>query len=69
MMVSDFYGMWKKIFHAVLLYKKHVRKQMTKGTKLRIHNTIAKAIWKFSSEVSVLTERDEQRLEAARMKF
>ena len=38
-------------------------------TKLRIHNITAKAALKFGSEVSVLKKREEQRLEAAQMKF
>jgi hypothetical protein len=42
---------------------------MTKETKLRIHNMTAKAALKFGSEVWVLRKRDEQRLEAAQMKF
>ena len=42
---------------------------MTKETKLRIHNITAKAGLKFGSEVWVLKKRDEQRLEAAQMKF
>jgi hypothetical protein len=46
-----------------------VTKQMTKGTQLRIHNVTAKAALKFGSEAWVLKKRDEQRLEAAEMKF
>jgi hypothetical protein len=42
---------------------------MTKGTKLRIHNITAKATLKLGSEAWVLKKRDEQRLEAAKMKF
>jgi hypothetical protein len=42
---------------------------MTKETKLRIHNMMAKAALKFGSEVWVLKKRGEQRLEAAWMKF
>jgi hypothetical protein len=42
---------------------------MTKETKLRIHSITAKADVKFGSEVWVLKKRDEQRLEAAQMKF
>jgi len=38
-------------------------------TKLRIHNITAKAALKFGSEAWVLKKREEQRLEAARMKF
>ena len=44
-------------------------KQMNKETKLRIHNITAKAALKFGSEVCVLKKREEQRLEAAQMKF
>jgi hypothetical protein len=42
---------------------------MTKEAKLRIHSITAKAALRFSSEAWVLKERDEQRLEAAQMKF
>jgi hypothetical protein len=42
---------------------------VTKETKLRIHNITAKAALKFDSEVWVLKKRDEQRQEAAQMKF
>ena len=38
-------------------------------TKLRIHNITAKAALKFGSEAWVLKKREEQRLEAAQMKF
>jgi hypothetical protein len=38
-------------------------------TKLRIHNSTAKAALKFGSEDWVLKKREEQRLEAAQMKF
>jgi hypothetical protein len=44
-------------------------KQMNKETKLRIHNTTAKAALKFGVESWVLNKREEQRLEAAKMKF
>ena len=37
--------------------------------KLRIHNITAKAAFKFGSEAWVLKKREEQRLEAAQMKF
>jgi len=40
-----------------------------KETKLRIHNITAKAALKFGSEVWVLKKKEEQRLEAAQMKF
>ena len=42
---------------------------MNKETKLRIHNITAKAALKFGSEAWVLKKREEQRLEAALMKF
>ena len=42
---------------------------MNKETKWRIHNITAKAAFKFGSEVLVLKKREEQRLEAAQMKF
>jgi len=42
---------------------------MNKETKLRIHNITAKAALKFGSEAWVLKKRQEQRLEAAQMKF
>jgi hypothetical protein len=42
---------------------------MNKETKLRIHNITAKAALKFGSEAWVLNKREEQRLEAAQMKF
>ena len=49
--------------------RRHIGKQMNKETKLRIHNITAKAALKFGSEVWVLKKRQEQRLEAAQMKF
>ena len=42
---------------------------MNKETMLRIHNITAKAALKFRSEARVLKKREEQRLEAAQMKF
>jgi hypothetical protein len=42
---------------------------MTKETKLRKRNIMAKAALKFGSEVWVLKKTYEQRLEAAQMKF
>ena len=42
---------------------------MDKKTKLRIHKITAKAALKFGSDVWVLKKREEQRLEAAQMKF
>jgi len=44
-------------------------KQMNEETKLRIHKITAKAALKFGSEACVLKKREEQRLEAALMKF
>ena len=40
-----------------------------KETKLRIHNITAKAALEFGNEAWVLKKREEQRLEAAWMKF
>jgi len=48
--------------------RRHFGKQMNKETKLRIHIT-AKIALKFGSEAWVLKKREEQRLEAAQMKF
>ena len=45
------------------------KKKMNKETKLRIRNITAKAALKFGSEAWVLKKREEQRLEAAQMKF
>ena len=42
---------------------------MNKETKLRIQNITAKAALEFGSEAWVLKKREEQRLEAAQMKF
>jgi len=42
---------------------------MNKETKLRSHNITAKAALQFGSEAWVLKKREEQRLEAAQMKF
>ena len=57
---------YKKINGAI---PRHFGKQMNKGAKLRIHNITAKAALKFGSEAWVLRKREEQRLEAAQMKF
>ena len=46
-----------------------MKKQINKATKLRIHNITAKAALNFGSEAWVLKKREEQRLEAAQMKF
>jgi len=48
---------------------RHFGKQMNNETKLRIHNITAKEAFKFGSETWVLKKREEQRLEAAQMKF
>ena len=57
---------YNKINEAI---RRHFGKQMNKETKLRIHNITAKAALKFGSEAWVLKKREEQRLEAAQMKF
>ena len=49
--------------------RRHFGKQINKETKLSIHNITAKAALKFGSEAWVLKKREEQRLEAAQMKF
>jgi len=49
--------------------RRHFGEQINKETKLRIHNITAKAALKFVSEAWVLKKREEQRLEAAQMKF
>jgi len=49
--------------------RRHFGKKMNKETKLRTRNITAKAALKFGSEAWVLKKREEQRLEAARMKF
>jgi hypothetical protein len=49
--------------------RRYFGKQMNKETKLRIHNIAAKAALKFGSEVWALKKGEEQRLEAAQMKF
>ena len=57
---------YNRISGAIL---RHFGKQMGKETKLRIHNITAKAVLKFGSEAWVLKKSEEQRLEAAQMKF
>jgi len=42
---------------------------MNKEKKLRIQNITGKSVLKFGSEAWVLKKREEQRLEAAQMKF
>jgi len=49
--------------------RRHFGKQMNKETNSIIQNITAKAALKFGSEAWVLKEREEQRLEAAQMKF
>jgi hypothetical protein len=49
--------------------RRNFGKQMNKETKLRIHNIAAKESLKFGSEDWVLKKREEQRLEAAQIKF
>ena len=49
--------------------RRNFGKQMNKETKLRIQNITAKEALKFESEAWVLKKREEQRLEAAQMKF
>ena len=49
--------------------RRHFGKQMNKVTKLRTNNITAKAALRFGSEAWVLRKREEQRLEAAQMKF
>jgi len=53
----------------IKIIRRHFGKQMNKETKLRVHNITAKAALKFGSEAWVLKKREEQRLEAAQMKF
>ena len=57
------------INRTILIFLRVYNKQMNKETKLRIHNITAKAALKFGSEAWVLKKREEQRLEAAQMKF
>jgi len=49
--------------------RRNFGKQMNKETNLRIDNIRVKTALKFGSEAWVLKEREEQNLEAARMKF
>jgi len=49
--------------------RRNFGKQMNKERKLRIHNITARAALKFGSEAWVLKKREEQRFEAAQMKF
>jgi len=56
-------------YNKIKSYTDTFGEQMNKETKLRIHNITAKAALKFRSEAWVLKKREEQRLEAAQMKF
>ena len=47
--------------------RRYFVKQMNKGTKLRIHSVTDKMALKFGSEVWVLKETEEKRLEATQM--
>ena len=49
--------------------RRHFGKQMNRETKLRIYSTASTAAFKFGSDAWVLKKREEQRLEAAQMKF
>ena len=49
--------------------RRHFGKQINKESKSRIHNITAKAALKFGSEAWVLKKREEERLQAAQMKF
>jgi len=76
MSINPYYVILPPKLHSVQTYNKingairrHFGKQMKKETKLRIHNITAKAALKFGSEAWVLKKREEQRLEAAQMKF
>ena len=64
--LEDKLQLYNKINVAI---RRHFGKQMNKETKLRIHNITAKTALKFGSEAWVLKKREEQRLEAAQMKF
>ena len=48
---------------------RHFGKEMTKETKFGLHIVTDNTTWKFSSEVWELKIGDEQKLEAAQMKF
>jgi hypothetical protein len=49
--------------------RRHFGKQMTKETKLMLHNITAKAALKSGSEAWVLKKRDGKRLVVTQMKF
>jgi hypothetical protein len=65
--LEDKFQTYNKINGAII--RIHFGKQMTKETKFRIHNIRVKAALKFGSEAWVLKKREEQRLEAAQIKF
>jgi hypothetical protein len=52
-----------KLLRIFLPLRRHFGEQMTKETKLSIHNITVKAALKFGSEAWVLRKREEQRLE------
>ena len=64
--LEDKFQTYNKINGAI---RRHFGKEMNKETKLRIQNITAKATLKFGSDAWVLMKREEQRLEAAQMKF
>jgi len=64
--LEDKFQTYNKINGAL---RRHFGKQMNKETKIRIHNFTAKTAMKFGSEAWALKTREEQRLEAAQMKF
>jgi hypothetical protein len=57
---------FNKIYGAI---RRHFGKQINKEINLRIHNITAKGALKFGIEAWVLKKREEQRLEAAQIKF
>ena len=59
----QYFGSHWMDFHEILYLNEQ------KKANLRIHNIIAKAALKFGSAAWVLRKREEQRLEAAQMKF
>ena len=51
------------------IIRRNFGKQITKETKLRIHNITAKVALKFHSEAWMLKKRDEHILDASQMTF
>jgi hypothetical protein len=51
------------------IIKRHFGKNMTVGTKLRIHNITSKATLCYGSKVWIINKRDAQQLEAAQIRF